>query len=239
VNVRGTDVRVWRAGDRNQSVLLLIHGAGADRRDWEHTISALSVYYRVYAPDLIGFGDSPRDNIPYTLETFREFIIELMDELGIQNASLIGHSLGGRISLEVAATMPERISRLVLIAPMGFGQLSILGRIVSTSAWAIHKAARIALPYPDMDLNLNAHESGEFAIIRQPTLLIWGSRDMYFPASHGWRAMKTLPDAQLKIYKGAGHSPHTAYPKHFTSDVLGFLSGRQQRIMRGCTSQAI
>ena len=222
VKVDGTDIPVSHAGTRSETVIL-IHGAGSDRREWLQTISTLSAKYRVYAPDLIGFGENPRGKISYDLDTFRDFIIGFMDEFGIQNATVIGHSLGGRISLEVAATMPERISRLILIAPMGFGELSVLGRIVSTSAWAIHKAARIALPYPDMDLNLNVRESGEFANIRQPTLLIWGSRDMYFPASQGWRALKILPDAQLKIYKGAGHSPHTAYPEHFTSDVLGFL----------------
>jgi pimeloyl-ACP methyl ester carboxylesterase len=186
---------------------------------------ALSAYYRVYAPDLIGFGESPRDSITYNLQIFRDFIIGFMDEIGIQNTTLIGHSLGGRISLEVASTIPERVSRLVLASPLGFGSLSLVGRIISTSAWAVHKAARIALPYPDMDLNLNDHETGTFDNVRQPTLLIWGSRDLYFPKSNGWRALRILPNAQLKIYKGAGHSPHTAYPEHFSSDVHEFISG--------------
>ncbi|MCH7801851.1 MAG: alpha/beta fold hydrolase, partial [Chloroflexi bacterium] len=218
-----SEIPTWLAGGPGQTIIL-IHGAGGDRRDWTPIMPALSAYYRVYAPDLIGFGESPRDEITYNLKIFRDFIVGFMDELGIQNATLIGHSLGGRISLEVASSIPERISRLVLIAPLGFGQLAILGRIISTSAWAIHKAARIALPYPDLDLELNDHENGIFDKIRQPTLLIWGSRDIYFPASHGWRALRTLPNAQLKIYNGAGHSPHTAYPEHFTSDVHRFIS---------------
>ena len=223
VNVCASEIPTWLAGGPGQTIIL-IHGAGGDRRDWTPIMPALSAYYRVCAPDLIGFGESPRDEITYNLKIFRDFIVGFMDELGIQNATLIGHSLGGRISLEVASSIPERISRLVLIAPLGFGQLAILGRIISTSAWAIHKAARIALPYPDLDLELKDHENGIFDKIRQPTLLIWGSRDIYFPASHGWRALRTLPNAQLKIYNGAGHSPHTAYPEHFTSDVHRFIS---------------
>lgn len=147
-----------------------------------------------------------------------------MDALGVHNAVLIGHSLGGRISMEVATAVPERVSRLVLVAPLGFGPLSAAGRIITTAAWAIHKAARLTLPYPDMDLRLNDHKLGAFENVRQPTLLVWGSRDIYFPKSHGWRALRMLPDAQLKIYKGAGHSPHTTYPEHFASDVQGFLS---------------
>ena len=223
VNVCGSDIPVSHAGERGQTVLL-IHGAGSDRRDWDLTMPALSAHYRVYAPDLIGFGESRRDDITYNLKMFRDFIIGFMDELGIRDTVLIGHSLGGRISLEVAAAIPERVIRLVLAAPLGFGPLSPVGRIISTSAWAIHKAARLTLPYPDMDLNLNDHESGVFDNVCQPTLLIWGSRDLYFPKSHGWRALRTLPNAKLKIYRGAGHSPHTAYPEHFASDVLGFLS---------------
>jgi pimeloyl-ACP methyl ester carboxylesterase len=223
VNVQGSDILVWHSGDHGPAIIL-IHGAGGNRREWEQTILALSDGCRVYAPDLIGFGDSPRDNITYTIEIFRDFVIGLMDELGIENAVLVGHSLGGRINLAVASAIPERINRLVLIAPLGFGNLSLTGRVIATSAWAIHKAARISLPYPTMELKLNDYKSNVFENVRAPTLLIWGSRDLYFPKSHGWIALKTLPDATLKIYNGAGHAPHKDYPRHFASDVKNFIA---------------
>jgi pimeloyl-ACP methyl ester carboxylesterase len=223
VKVRGSDIPVWHSGDHGPAIIL-IHGAGGNRREWEQTLLALSDACRVYAPDLIGFGESPRDGITYTVEIFRDFVVGLMDELGIENAILVGHSLGGRISLAVASAIPERVSRLVLIAPLGFGNLLPLGRVIATSVWVIHKAARMSLPYPDMELNLNDYKSNVFKNVRQPTLLVWGSRDFYFPKSHGWRALKTLPNATLKIYNGAGHAPHKDYPMHFISDVKHFIS---------------
>jgi pimeloyl-ACP methyl ester carboxylesterase len=126
--------------------------------------------------------------------------------------------------MEVAIAIPERVNQLILISPLGFGNLSPLGRVIATSAWAIYKAARMSLPYPNMKLNLNECRSNVFENVRQPTLLIWGSRDLYFPKSHGWIALKTLPNATLKIYNGAGHAPHSDYPQHFISDVKTFLS---------------
>ena len=96
VNVCGSEIPVRQAGERGQTVIL-IHGAAGDRREWTLIMPALSAYNRVYAPDLIGFGESPRDDITYTIGMFRDFIIALMDELGIQDTVLIGHSLGGMI----------------------------------------------------------------------------------------------------------------------------------------------
>lgn len=220
--VEGSSAPYVQAGDHGPPVILM-HGAGGDRHDWDGIVSGLATQYRVFAPELIGCGESPRENIRYTLAMFREFVIGFMDELGLDNTALVGHSLGGRIGLEVAAEAPQRIGRLVLAAPLGFGPLSLVGRIATTSVWAVHKTLGRALPYPDMELDLD-DRSFDFRRVAQPTLVIWGSRDIYFPPSHGWRALRTLSDARLKVYKGAGHSPHAAYPEHFTADVHRFLS---------------
>jgi pimeloyl-ACP methyl ester carboxylesterase len=109
---------------------------------------------------------------------------------------------------------------------MGFGPVAPVGHIIATTVWAFYKAARLTPRYPKMALDPGAYESGTFEKIRQPTLLLWGSRDLYFPKSHGWRALATLPDAQLKIYNGAGHSLPIAYPVHFASDIHAFLADR-------------
>ncbi|MBE13312.1 MAG: hypothetical protein CL744_06940 [Chloroflexi bacterium] len=225
VMVQGLEIPVWQAGNQGETVILL-HGAGGSRRDWAVVMLMLSQRFRVYAPDVIGFGQSPRSDVTYTVDIFRDFVIDLMAALGIHETALIGHSLGGRISLAVAAALPDRVTRLVLAAPMGFGPVAPVGHIIATTVWAFYKAARLTPRYPKMALDPGDYESGTFEKIRQPTLLLWGSRDLYFPKSHGWRALATLPDAQLKIYNGAGHSLPIAYPVHFASDIHAFLADR-------------
>ncbi len=95
--------------------LLLIHGYGAGMWVWEKQIDILSQFYRVYALDLIGHGFSDRPKIPYTPETYINFLKDFMDEAGIDKATLIGNSMGGGIAWAVAIRFPERVSRLVLI----------------------------------------------------------------------------------------------------------------------------
>ena len=115
VMVQGLEIPVWQAGNQGETVILL-HGAGGSRRDWAVVMLMLSQRFRVYAPDVIGFGQSPRSDVTYTVDIFRDFVIDLMAALGVHETALIGHSLGGRISLAVAAALPDRVTRLVLAA---------------------------------------------------------------------------------------------------------------------------
>ncbi len=95
--------------------LLLIHGYGAGFWVWEKQIDLLSRDYKVFAPDVIGYGYSDRPRIEYVPETFVHFLVDFMDGLRIERASLIGNSMGGGIAWAVAALFPDRVSKLVLI----------------------------------------------------------------------------------------------------------------------------
>lgn len=95
--------------------IILIHGYGAAIWVWEKQINILSQSHRVYALDLIGHGFSDRPKIPYTPETYIYFLRDFMDAVGIDQATLIGNSMGGGIAWAVALLFPERVRRLVLI----------------------------------------------------------------------------------------------------------------------------
>jgi pimeloyl-ACP methyl ester carboxylesterase len=95
--------------------IILIHGFGAGLWVWEKQIDFLSRFYRVYALDLIGHGFSDRPRIDYTPEAYVEYLKGFMDETGIEQATLIGNSMGGGISWAMAVTFPERVGQLVLI----------------------------------------------------------------------------------------------------------------------------
>lgn len=114
--------------------LLLLHGLGADHQDWRDVVPHLVSDYRVIAPDLRGFGASPRRPGPYTPWQMARDIMALMDAEGIAAAPVVGHSMGGAVAMSLALLAPERISRLVIAnsvpsfrpqRPREFGEIAL------------------------------------------------------------------------------------------------------------------
>jgi 3-oxoadipate enol-lactonase len=93
--------------------LVLIHGLGSSSADWEEQIPAFSSTRRVVAPDLRGYGRSPKAS-PYSVETFAADVWALLDRLAVREFDLIGHSMGGAVALQMAVDRPARLRRLVL-----------------------------------------------------------------------------------------------------------------------------
>ncbi|QZY30070.1 alpha/beta fold hydrolase [Nocardioides coralli] len=94
--------------------VLLLHSGVTDRRMWADVAPALADDYRVVAPDLRGFGDSP---LPGEHFTDVADLVVLLDNLAIDRVAVVGSSLGGRVALELATAHPERVSALVLCVP--------------------------------------------------------------------------------------------------------------------------
>jgi pimeloyl-ACP methyl ester carboxylesterase len=108
-------------GPRAAPAVILIHGFGASLQTWDAWAEGLAHQYRVIRFDLPGSGLSPPDpSGDYTDRRSVELLLALMDQLGVQRASIAGHSIGGRIAWTFVAAHPERVARLVLVAPDGF-----------------------------------------------------------------------------------------------------------------------
>jgi lipase len=108
-------VHSW--GDPDAPPLLCLHGVtGHGERFKRLAEERWSAHHRVIAPDLRGHGRSAYDP-PWTFATHVADLIETLDALGIEAADWVGHSFGGRLILELAATHPERIRRAVLLDP--------------------------------------------------------------------------------------------------------------------------
>ena len=98
--------------------VLLLHGLGGTRASFFETAAALSQRYRVHAPDLPGFGSSSKPaRGAYNARWFAEIMLAMMDEREIQQAHIVGNSMGGRIALEMAMIAPERVGALALLCP--------------------------------------------------------------------------------------------------------------------------
>lgn len=94
--------------------MLLLHSGVADRRMWRAIVPPLSTGFRVIAPDLRGFGESP---LPGGDFGDADDVAALLDVLGLRDAAVVGSSLGGRVALELATLHPDRVSSLVLLCP--------------------------------------------------------------------------------------------------------------------------
>ncbi len=222
--VSGDPIPYLYAGESGTAVVL-IHGGAGDRNDWSQIVSRLARRYRVYAPDLIGFGQTTRRDRPHTVQYLSDFVRAFMDTVGLERAALIGHSVGARVCLEMAKAHPNRATSLVLVAPVGFGGLSPLGRVLSTVSWFTFRVTGARPPYPRLAPKLVETDEESFSQITCPALVLWGSRVLYFPAKQALRAVRMIPNASLKIYSGAGHAPQRSTPDAFVSDVLEFLAG--------------
>ena len=120
-SVDGVRLRLRDTGPRNASAVILLHGFGASLDTWEPWAQTLSERFRVIRFDLPGFGLTGADPTgDYSNARDIRILTGLMDQLGIDRASLIGNSLGGRIAWNFAALNPRRVTRLVLVSPDGF-----------------------------------------------------------------------------------------------------------------------
>lgn len=105
----------------NGPALLLLHGVACDHTTWDRVITPLARHHTVIAPDLLGHGKSAKPRGDYTLGGYANAMRDLLSVLGIERATVVGHSLGGGIAMQFAYQYPELTERLILVAPGGLG----------------------------------------------------------------------------------------------------------------------
>ena len=136
--------------------VVLLHGFGASLQTWDVWAEGLAATHRVVRIDLPGSGLSPPDPAhDYRDERSLQLLRALLDDLGLPRASLVGHSMGGRIAWTFAAQFPERIDKLVLVAPDGFASFGFeYGKAMDVPASL--SLMRHVLPKPLLRMNLQA-----------------------------------------------------------------------------------
>jgi pimeloyl-ACP methyl ester carboxylesterase len=235
VRVPGAEVHYIEAG--HGPPLVLVHGLAASWRWWQPVLDTFTSRYRVIAFDLPSFGLT-RANKRFSLKSAGHFVCQVMSALGLDRADLIGHSLGGRVCMDVAASCPERVGRLVLVSTVGIPWRKPYPMI----GLDLLREGRVNLPkYPDLvredarrvrflELALATFETiaddfrHNLGRIRAPTKIIWGGRDVLTPPDFGRVLSEEIPNADLTIIDEAGHTPMWDAPEDFTELALSFLS---------------
>jgi pimeloyl-ACP methyl ester carboxylesterase len=107
--------------------VILLHGWLGSWGLWQETMAYLGQYYRTYALDFWGFGESGKKRDSYAVQDFVSLVNQFMEQLGIIQAPLVGHSMGGTVSLSVAIQYPGRVKKVVVIgSPIVGSSLSFL-----------------------------------------------------------------------------------------------------------------
>jgi pimeloyl-ACP methyl ester carboxylesterase len=101
--------------------LLLLHGIGNDCQTWAAVIDRLAETHTVIAPDLLGHGNSDKPRGDYSIAAYANGMRDLLSVLDIEQATVVGHSLGGGIALQFAYQFPERCQCLALVGSGGLG----------------------------------------------------------------------------------------------------------------------
>lgn len=131
MSLHGHRLSYRSAGDSGPTVLLL-HGLASSSGCWEQALSRLGADHRVIAPDMLGHGASDKPPADYSLGGYASLARDLLVALDIDSATIVGHSLGGGVAMQLMYQYPQLVQRLVLVNSGGLGRdVSIALRAVS------------------------------------------------------------------------------------------------------------
>jgi pimeloyl-ACP methyl ester carboxylesterase len=112
----------YRTAGNGPEVVVLVHGITGSGDTWAEVIPALAEEFTVVAPDLLGHGKSAKPRGDYSLGAYASGVRDLVAALGHDHATIVGHSLGGGVAMQLAYQFPERCDRLVLVSSGGLGR---------------------------------------------------------------------------------------------------------------------
>jgi pimeloyl-ACP methyl ester carboxylesterase len=232
VRVGGYRIHYYHGGEGPP--LVVVHGVATRAADAALIYRELMSTRRVYALDLLGYGESDKPrNSSYSVQTQAEIVRGFMDAIGVREADVMGVSMGGWIALKVAAEHPERVRRLVLVSSAGLRFPTTLTERTFTPetmdelreslALQSDNAAKIPMfvlrdllrrsagrgwvVRRSMASMLTLHETldGKLQRVTMPVLLVWGTTDRIVPFSLAARMQKEMPQAKLVALEGCGH----------------------------------
>lgn len=237
------------------SPLVFLHGAGG--LVWDPFLELLAQRHAVFAPEIPGTAAGDPDAISY-LDNLWDLVLyynDLLDALGLKSVPIIGHSFGGMLAAEIAANNPERVSKLVLMCPIGLWRqdMPIPNWMLITPASDLPKylffepdgpLARMAFGQTDTEAQIKMIWSmactGKFVWpipdkglhkrihrIQAPTLLLWGKQDRLVPAGYAQEFANRISRSKIEMIDHAGHLLGLEHPQRTAELVEDFLEPKR------------
>jgi len=213
--------RQWAPEDPSAALVdvFLLHGTPGSSRDFQTLGPALGERFRVIAPDLPGFGRSEKHAPDYSIRAHAAYALDLMNELGIASAHLVGFSMGGGVALEMIQQAPGRSSSLILLSAIGVQELELLGNYHLNRAvhgfqlgclWFLREGvphfghfdnAFFGIPYAR-----NFYDSDQRPLrgiledLEIPLLILHGEHDFLVPVEAAREHHRIVPQSDLVLY---------------------------------------
>ncbi len=252
VEIDGYKVNYTTKGD-NKKYVIILQGWGTKIGIYDGIVNALCDKYKVVSLDLPGFGDSTEPREGWSVEDYKNFFLKFVKTLGIDSATLIGHSFGGRVIIKLFAEKdPDfNVEKIVLIdsagivRPKSFKTKAKIARYKMIKKLAGLKISgfffgqaieewkkkqgsedyRNASPVMRECLVKAVNEDLTYLLpkIDRETLLIWGDKDTATPLQDGKDMERLIPGAGLAVIPGTGHYSFLEAPGVFSRIINAFL----------------
>ena len=233
--------------------LVLLHGFPLDHHLWDEVAPLLDDTFDLILPDLRGFGESATVDTPYTMDDYASDIAGLLDQLDIQKAAIVGHSMGGYVALAFARLYPERVSGLGLVSSQVLadpperkeGRYKSaadvaekgIGGVVETMTPKFTSDARLqAIARKSMESQQPAAYIGALKVMAEridftpllgafkfPLIIIHGDADALIPVDRAREVKEAVPNSYYVELKGIGHVPMLEAAKE-TAEALKRLA---------------
>jgi pimeloyl-ACP methyl ester carboxylesterase len=208
LQANGVDHCYEVSGD-GPNTIVWIHGIGGNHHAWDETLPQIAGFRHV-AYCVRGMGDSGKPQGPYNLELWAQDCAALLDGLGIDEAIVAGHSMGGSIAQRFAIDFPQKLKALFL--------LSTSSRVAAQAeAGWLKRAEELEPTNPPLAAANRAvskyNMDEEIKCIQAPTLIIVGDKDTTTPPGGSVIMSRCIEDAELDIFPGIGHNPLKEEPK--------------------------
>ena len=243
-------------GENNSKEIVILHGWGANIESFAPVTRVLSQKFKIYILDLPGFGHSAEPKEGLYVEDYARIVLKFMEELGIKNPVLIGHSFGGRVIIKMVGKLGFKPDKIILVDSAGIKPRRSLDYYFKVYSYKFAKKVintflskdKATKLIEDMrskkgstDYNAASENMKKTFVnvvnedlkeylknIPVPTLLIWGENDLDTPLRDAKIMEKLIPDAGLVVFEGAGHYSYLEHLYEFNAIVTNFVEGENK-----------
>ncbi|HUO03576.1 MAG TPA: alpha/beta fold hydrolase [Candidatus Binataceae bacterium] len=234
--------------------IVLIHGAGSNSHTFHRQVDALSSRHSPIAPDLPGHGRTSGVDGMRSISDYADFIVAFLDKLRIGSATILGHSMGGAIAMDLALRFSNRVDGLILSstaakfnvaadrlealravsagrAPQSFNTDGYSQRTarenfdVVREGWMEQIKTDPRVRYTDMVAVAEVDLRDAIAKIAKPALVLAGADDVGTTVADAELITGKIPGAKLRVFADAGHYAPRERPAEYNAAIAEFLDG--------------